>query len=133
MVVMRLDRLLRVRHTDPQISLIQRSALTTLLRDGAMTPGALAHRERVRPPSMTRTINALVALKLIERSPHPTDGRQSVISVTRAGRALMSDEVSGHRFWLASQLSRLSDEQTTLLRQALVILGQLGDAEIGPD
>lgn len=132
LLAMRLDRLLRLHHADSQISLVQRSALTTLVRDGAMSPGALATRERVRPPSMTRTVNALAELELIMRSPHPSDGRQVVVSVTRAGQALVTDEVSARDSWLAGQLSKLSDEQTLLLRQALVIIGQIGEADAMP-
>src|SRR5689334_11133787 len=54
LAVVRLTRHLRGRRADAQISLTQLSALATLARDGAMTPGVLAAKERVQPPSMTR-------------------------------------------------------------------------------
>ncbi|WP_211300478.1 MarR family winged helix-turn-helix transcriptional regulator [Nocardia fluminea] len=133
LLTVKLDRLLRLHHTDQPISLVQRSALTTLARDGAMSSGALAIREGVRPPSMTRTINTLVALGLIERTPHPSDGRQVVVSVSRSGRSLLTDKVSARDAWLAGHLSKLSDEQTTVLKQALDILGHLGEAEPLPE
>ncbi|MFD4356178.1 MarR family winged helix-turn-helix transcriptional regulator [Nocardia sp. NPDC058518] len=129
LLTVRLDRLLRSHHADSQISLVQRSALTTLIRDGAMSPGALANKEGVRPPSMTRVINALAELELIERRPHPSDGRQIVVSASRAGRSHLNDKVSTRDSWLAEQLTKLSSEQTILLRQALVIMSQIGEAE----
>ncbi|MFD6455936.1 MULTISPECIES: MarR family winged helix-turn-helix transcriptional regulator [unclassified Nocardia] len=133
LLTVRLDRLLRLHHTDQPISLVQRSALTTLVRDGAMSSGALAVKEGVRPPSMTRTINALAALGLIERRPHPSDGRQVVVAASRSGRSLLTDKVSARDAWLAGQLSKLSDEQATLLRQAVVIMSHIGEAEPLPE
>ena len=62
LVVMRLARQLRFRRPDSSVSLSQLSALSTLANEGAMTPGALAVRERVRPPSMTRVIASLAEL-----------------------------------------------------------------------
>jgi hypothetical protein len=50
LLTVRLDRLLRLHHTDQPISLVQRSALTTLARDGAMSSGEIGRascRERV--------------------------------------------------------------------------------------
>ncbi|MEU4810180.1 MarR family transcriptional regulator [Nocardia fluminea] len=133
LLTVKLDRLLRLHHTDQPISLVQRSALTTLVRDGAMSSGALAIREGVRPPSMTRTINTLAALGLIVRTPHPSDGRQIVVSVSRSGRSLLADKVSARDAWLAGHLSKLSDEQTTVLKQALDIMSHLGEAEPLPE
>lgn len=76
LAVMRLARQLRFRRPDASVSLSQLSALSTLAKEGAMTPGALAIRERVRPPSMTRVIASLAELGFVARSAHPADGRQ---------------------------------------------------------
>src|SRR3954468_4858254 len=75
LAVMRLARQLRFRRPESPVTLSQLSALATLAKDGAMTPGALAIRERVRPPSMTRVIASLADLGLVVRTAHPTDGR----------------------------------------------------------
>ncbi len=50
-----------------------------------MTPGALAIRERVRPPSMTRVIASLADMGFVDRAPHPIDGRQVLVSVSESG------------------------------------------------
>jgi hypothetical protein len=61
LAVIRLARQLRFRRPDSPVSLSQLSALSTLAKEGPMTPGALATRERVRPPSMTRVIARCVS------------------------------------------------------------------------
>ncbi|MET8652897.1 MULTISPECIES: MarR family winged helix-turn-helix transcriptional regulator [Nocardia] len=125
LAVVRLTRHLRGRRADAQISLTQLSALATLNRDGAMTPGALAAKERVQPPSMTRVIASLTDLDLVVRKPHPTDGRQIIVSLSPAGRALIADEASAREAWMTEQLSTLTDEQLVVLTQAVGIMKQI--------
>ena len=92
-----------------------------------MTPGALAAKERVQPPSMTRVIASLTDLELVERKPHPTDGRQIIVSLSDAGRALIADETSAREAWMTEQLSTLTDEQLVVLTSAVGIMKQLVD------
>ncbi|MTE11341.1 MarR family winged helix-turn-helix transcriptional regulator [Nocardia aurantiaca] len=127
LAVVRLTRHLRGRRADAQISLTQLSALATLNREGAMTPGALAAKERVQPPSMTRVIASLSEMDLVERNPHPTDGRQIIVSLSNAGRALIADENQAREAWMTDQLSRLSPDQVAVLAQAVGIMKQIVD------
>lgn len=84
-----------------------------------MTPGALAVRERVRPPSMTRVISSLFALGLVVRTAHPGDGRQVLLSVAPAGLDLLEAERRASQEWLMMRLARLgADERKTLLTAA---------------
>ncbi|MFD4430358.1 MarR family winged helix-turn-helix transcriptional regulator [Nocardia sp. NPDC058497] len=125
LAVVRLTRHLRGRRADAQISLTQLSALATLARDGAMTPGVLAGKERVQPPSMTRVIASLSDLDLVQRRPHPTDGRQIIVSLSPAGRALVADETHAREAWMTDQLSRLQPEQIEILDRAVEIMNQI--------
>lgn len=125
--MVRLTRHLRGRRVDAQISLTQLSALATLARDGSMTPGALAARERVQPPSMTRVIASLSEQHLVNRNPHPTDGRQVIVSLSESGRALMEDEANAREAWMTEQLSGLTADQLAVLRQAVAIMKQIVD------
>jgi DNA-binding MarR family transcriptional regulator len=127
LAVVRLTRHLRGRRADAQISLTQLSALATLSRDGAMTPGALAAKERVQPPSMTRVIASLSELQLVKRDPHPTDGRQVIVSLSASGLALMEDEANAREAWMTEQLSGLTGDQLEVLRQAVGIMKQIVD------
>ena len=119
LAVVRLARQLRFRRLESPVSLSQLSALSTLAKEGAMTPGALAMRERVRPPSMTRVIASLAELGFVARSAHPVDGRQVLVSVSPAGTELIEAERRASQEWLKERLDRLDpDERKTLLMAA---------------
>ncbi len=90
-----------------------------------MTPGALAARERVQPPSMTRVIASLAEMGLVERTAHPTDGRQVIVSLSPAGRTLIADEASAREAWMTAQLAGLDEAQLTVLRDAVGIIGAI--------
>lgn len=84
-----------------------------------MTPGALAERERVRPPSMTRLITSLAELELVTRTAHPIDGRQVLVAVSAAGANLIEAERRASQEWLMQRLSNLdADQRRTLLTAA---------------
>ncbi|MDH6198355.1 DNA-binding MarR family transcriptional regulator [Mycobacterium frederiksbergense] len=119
LAVVRLARQLRTRRAESPVSLTQFSALSTLTQEGAMTPSALALRERVRPPSMTRVIASLAELGLVARAAHPVDGRQIMVSASPAGVTLVEAERRASQEWLKEQLSRLApDERQTLVTAA---------------
>lgn len=123
LAVVRLARQLRFRRPDSPVSLTQLSALATVFKDGPMTPGALAARERVRPPSMTRVIASLVDLGFVDRSAHPDDGRQVLVSVSAAGVDLIEAERRASREWLTQRLAALTAaERATLLAAADLML-----------
>jgi DNA-binding MarR family transcriptional regulator len=123
LAVVRLARQLRFRRPDSPVSLTQLSALATVTKEGPMTPGALAARERVRPPSMTRVIASLVDLGFVDRTAHPDDGRQVLVSVSRSGTDLIDAERRASREWLQQRLASLTtDERATLLAAADLML-----------
>lgn len=122
LAVVRLARHLRGRRADAKVSLTQLSALATLARDGAMTPGSLAARERVQPPSMTRVIASLVDLGLVERAPHPTDGRQIIVTLSESGLALIADETHAREIWMNSKLAGLDEARLKTLEDAVEII-----------
>lgn len=123
LAVVRLARQLRFRRPDSPVSLSQLSALATLAKEGRMTPGALAIRERVRPPSMTRVIASLAELGFIDRSAHPDDGRQVLVSVSKAGQELIDVERRVSREWLQQRLAELepADRDTLALAADLML------------
>lgn len=55
-------------------------------RPDMATPGQLARLLGVRPATVVGILAPLVARGLIERRPHPFDGRQAVLALTAAGR-----------------------------------------------
>jgi len=125
LALVRMTRHLRGRRTESRVSLTQLSALATLSLEGPITPGALAAKERVQPPSMTRVIASLADLGLVERSPHPTDGRQVIVSIAESGVVLLADERSAREAWMTERLSTLSEEQLQVLRAAVEIFAEM--------
>jgi DNA-binding MarR family transcriptional regulator len=112
LAVVRLNRRLRAqRDVEAIVTLTQLSAMASLHRHGPMTPGELATCERVQPPSMTKVIAALTERGFVDRSPHPTDGRQTVVALTEAGRDYVDAEVSARERWLAAQLAQLTPDE----------------------
>lgn len=129
LAVMRLARQLRFRRPGASVTLSQLSALATLAKDGAMTPGALAVKERVRPPSMTRAIASLVDLGLVVRTSHPADGRQVLVSVSEAGARLVDSERRASQEWLRGRLATLASEDRDILLRAADLMTVLVDED----
>ncbi|WP_436701657.1 MarR family winged helix-turn-helix transcriptional regulator [Nocardioides sp. BYT-33-1] len=128
--VMRLRRrLLRERHPDNDLSVSSMAVLYALGRQGDLTVGALAAREQVQPPSMTRTVTALADAELVERCAHPSDGRQVVVRITDAGRAVVAADVARRDRWLSRRLADLTPEERDVLRRAAPILQRLAEAD----
>ena len=126
--VMRLARRLRHERGDHGLTLTQLSAMAALHRHGAMTPGDLAAHERVRPPSMTRTVSGLERMGLVARAPHPQDGRQVLVSLTEEGQAILRADRAQREQWLARQLTHLDAEERATLQRAAGILDRLAGA-----
>ncbi|MGN9905988.1 MarR family transcriptional regulator [Phytohabitans sp. LJ34] len=126
--ITRLNR--RVRQTRPvgDLTATQLNALTSLELAGALTPRELADVERVQPPTMTKIIAKLEERGLVQRSPHPTDGRQVILAATEAGRAVLAQFERARDEWLASRLAELRPEERDTLRRAAEILRKLASA-----
>jgi DNA-binding MarR family transcriptional regulator len=125
LAVVRLNRRLRAQRTNSAISLTQVSALSTLHKCGPLTPGELAAKEGVQPPSMTRVIAALEEFGFATRRPHPTDGRQAIVEVTEAGEHYLLDEITAREAWLDKRLAELPQEERELLSRAAEIIDRM--------
>lgn len=122
---MRLARRLRVERGSDDFTLSQLAVLGTLDRHGPSTIGELANIERVKPPSMTRIVNSLVESAMVTRRPHETDGRQVVVDLTDAARALLAEDRRRRNAWLARRLAELTDDERELLGRAAPLLDRL--------
>jgi DNA-binding MarR family transcriptional regulator len=120
-----LNRRLRAQRTNSSVTLTQVSALSALRKCGPLTPGELAAKEGVQPPSMTRVIAALEDYGFVSRRPHPTDGRQAIVELTDQGAAYLRAEVSAREAWLDSRLAELDESDRELLAQAADIIDRM--------
>src|ERR671931_1645249 len=80
-----------VRREDPATGVppAQLSALSVLVFGGPRTLGELAAAEQVRPPTMTRIVQALEENGLVRRDADPHDGRVARVRATAKGRRVM--------------------------------------------
>ena len=126
--IQRLNR--RVRQARPvgDLTFSQLSALTSLQLAGALTPRELADMERVQPPTMTKIVGKLEDRGLVERTPHPTDGRQVILATTEQGRAVYAQFERARNAWLATQLAALTPGERETLARAAEILQKVARA-----
>ena len=120
--VMRLARRLRSERASEDLTLNQLAVLGSLARHGALTVGDLASIERVKPPSMTRTVNCLADAGLVSRQPHPTDGRQVVVDLTPSARNVIEEDRRQRDAWLAQRIAGLDPQTRELVRKVAPIL-----------
>jgi len=123
--VMRLSRRLRAERLQTDLSLNQLATLGTLDRHGPLTPRELAEHEKVQPPSMTRVLAGLEERKLILRTPHASDGRQHLVSLTADARTLLKEDRRKREAWLAQRLAELTQEERDVLRAAAPVIERL--------
>ena len=123
--VMRLSRRLRAERLQTDLSLNQLATLGTLDRHGPLTPRELADHEKVQPPSMTRVLAGLEERGLILRTPHASDGRQHLVSLTSDARALLKEDRRKREAWLAQRLAELTQEERDVLRAAAPVIERL--------
>jgi DNA-binding MarR family transcriptional regulator len=77
---------------------------------------------------MTKIVAKLEERGLVQRTPHPTDGRQVILAATESGRAVLDQFERARDEWLASRLAALTEDERDTLRRAAEILQQLARA-----
>lgn len=124
----RIARRMRLESATEEVNVIQHNVLAMICRIGPMTPGELASTERVKPPSMTRAVNALAEAGLVVKLPHPTDGRQVVVSLTDRGLDVLRRARELRTAWLREHLSTLTPAEQATLIAATPLLERLADS-----
>ncbi len=117
-----LVRRVRAAAASHELSLTESAVMGRLAKDRPATTADLARAEGVKPQSMGTTIAALEEMGMVERKPHPTDGRQVNISLTAKGAAVRKSAKDAKQTWLAQAIGQLDkQEQATLFAAADVI------------
>jgi DNA-binding MarR family transcriptional regulator len=123
----RVRRRLRAENSDRELSDTHYAVLAFLDREGPSTPGVLAEYERVRPPSMTKTLAGLEDRGLIRREARAEDRRQVLISLTPTGQDIVRETRRRRNAWLARRLAELEPGERETLAAAAVLLRRLAD------
>lgn len=100
------------------------SALSVIVFSGEVTLGDLAAAEQVRPPTMTRMVDALVELGLVEKRPNVRDGRSTLIRATAAGKKLMLAGRERRVRVLAAKIASLDPSEREQLAAGAEILSR---------
>ena len=125
--VMRLSRRLRAERPADGLSLNKSSILGHLRRRGPMTAGALAAADRQQPQSLTRVLAELQRDGLISRTRDDHDARQSVLSLTDAGREALARDLAQRDAWLEVALDDVTDTERELLVLAARLMTRMAD------
>lgn len=128
--VSQLSRQLRSGSAGPDgPSVAKLSVLGQLHRHGPCTPTALAGLERVKLQSLTRLLAELEAEGWIGRTPHPSDGRQWLLSLTAEGVRRLKALMRRREAALAEAIGATLDVgQRALLLQACGLIDGIAAA-----
>lgn len=128
LTIQHLARRIRSMQSDETVTEGQRSVLFSLANNGAQTLGSLSEHERVTPPSMNRTINALVKAGLVTRVGAEDDGRKVSIDLSPAGRTFIQETRRKRDAWFTQRLEELTPEQRRIIDQSATILRGIADS-----
>lgn len=112
---------MRSEGVDDPTTLVQLHTLRALGREPRSFKDLCAHRN-VAPPTLSRTIEAMVKRGWVERAAHPDDRRQLVLKLTRDGRQELETAGAGTQAHLAEVLSSMSPAERQTVSEALDIL-----------
>ena len=105
------------------------SALASVNRLGPVSLGDLAVVERVSAPSITRTVDALVAASLVTRASDPSDRRLVRVAITAAGMQLLEQSRRRKDALLAQRIALLGARDQARLVAAIPVIQRLLDDE----
>lgn len=100
--------------------------LLVFSRAGALPLGKMGERLLVHPASVTNIIDRLEAQGLVTRTPHPTDRRTILASITDEGRRVTEEAakiVAKSAFGLEGLSEREVDQLTTILAKVRRLRG----------
>jgi DNA-binding MarR family transcriptional regulator len=125
-----LMRYMRAQDTALGVPPAQLSALSVIVFSGKTSLSDLAKAEQVRPPTMSRIIDALVRNSLVKRETDKRDRRSIIITATEKGTRIMNEGRGRREERLLELLQPLRREEIDLLDRASEILAK--ELKAGP-
>ena len=104
------------------------SAAARLEQVGPMTIADLARAESMRPQSMGTLLASLEHEGLVQRQPHPTDGRQVLFDLTERGRNERRKRHLAKRAWLVATVAKLDPTELQTLAAAIPLIRRIGES-----
>lgn len=126
-MVWRIRRIIRERSraVHPELQSSSYLMLGWLVQHGPQRASAMAEAFCIDKGAISRQIQHLVDLGLVERSPDPADGRATLVSLTADAGARMAAVDVERRRWLDDRLRDWSDEELT---DVVTLLGRYNAA-----
>ena len=121
-VSIRLLRQLRREDDGSGLSAPRLSALSVIAFAGPLSLAELAAAEQVRPPTMSRIVDALLEARLVTRQADPDDRRSVSIAATAKGIRLMEAGRERRVRALVDRLGPLADSERRALARGVEIL-----------
>jgi DNA-binding MarR family transcriptional regulator len=110
-----------------ELSWTQKAVMVRLGTEGPATTAELARSEGVKPQSMGAIVAVLEEMGIVERRPHPTDGRQVNIALTAKGASVRKNAGIAKRTWLAKAIAKLDATEQKSLPAAIALIKRLGE------
>jgi DNA-binding MarR family transcriptional regulator len=127
----RLKRRLREQGARGDLKPSQVAVVLRLESEGAVTVSGLARAEGMRPQSMSSIIVSLQELGLVDSAPDPSDGRQTLMSLSRKCETLLRYNRAAKQDWLTNAIrQKLSVPEQEKVLAALELLNRV--TEDGP-
>jgi DNA-binding MarR family transcriptional regulator len=124
-----LVRRLRMEANPGELSWSQIAVLARLDKAGGMmTTAELARAERVKPQSMGTTLSDLEQAGLVQRRPHPSDGRQVLFALTPEGLEARRQRSIAKRAWLLDAMAKLDAAEQQTLTSAAALIKRLAES-----
>ena len=123
-----LVRRVRTAAASHELSMTESAVLARLSKHGPATIADMARAENMKPQSMGATVAALEERGLVERTPHPTDGRQVNIELTAKGAAVRKSARDAKQTWLAQAVAQLNEQEQQALFKAGEIIKRLAQS-----
>ncbi|MGA8440037.1 MAG: MarR family transcriptional regulator [Candidatus Sulfotelmatobacter sp.] len=120
-------RRVRAAAASHELSLTEAAVMARLAKDGPATTADLARAEGMKPQSMGTTVAALEEMGMVERKPHPTDGRQVNIELTAKGADVRNRAKDAKRTWLVQAITQLDKQEQATLFAAGEIIERLAE------
>jgi DNA-binding MarR family transcriptional regulator len=121
-VVRALDPITEQALTAGRGATLSQLAVLRALDGGQLSVSAIAHIVGVNRSSISRMVNRMLVMGLVEKQPSPTNGREGVVTATADGRSAAASVARSRRQRLDERLRTMTPEEQIALQSALRIL-----------
>lgn len=126
-LVTHMNKRLRKQMSNPeQLSIAEFNVLSILMSQKECFPSELGAQLSISSQFMSQILNRMEGLKYISRKSAPSDGRKTLVSLTKQGKQKVELSRREREEWLALVVSdRYSPEEKDVIKKALDLLSAL--------